>query len=259
MGQLEGKVAVITGATGDIGAATARRFAVEGASLLLVARRQEALDKLSQEIKSEVGESVEVELACADVTREEDVAGYVEAAQKHFGRIDVFVNNAGYQGVVAPTGDYPLDEFDKVIATNVRGTWLGMRAVMPAMAAGGGGSVVITSSMGGTKGFPGFSAYVTSKHANVGLMRTCAAEGVAAGIRVNCVNPGPIESQMMNAIHSLAAPDMPSAVKDQFLAGVPMGRYGDADEVASVMTFLASDSASYVTGACYSVDGGVMI
>lgn len=257
MGQLDGKTAVITGATGDIGSAAARKFAAEGAALLLVSRKAEPLDRLRAEVTERVP-GARVKTAAADVAREEDVAGYVDAARENFGRIDIFVNNAGYHGVFAPTGDYPPEEFDKVMATNVRGTWLGMRAVMPVMAADGGGSIVITSSIGGTKGFPGLSAYVTSKHANIGLMRTCAVEGTAMGIRVNCVNPGPLESRMMNTVHSQAAPDAPETVKGQFLAGVPMGRYGEAEEVASVMTFLASDAASYVTGTCYSVDGGAM-
>lgn len=258
MKQLAGKVAVITGASGDIGRAAARAFVCEGASVVLVGRREEPLTDLAGELAEVADSSDQIAVAAADVSKPEEVEGFVRAALERFGRIDIFVNNAGYQGVVAPTGSYPVEEFDKVMATNVRGAWLGMRAVMPVMAEHGGGSIIITSSMGGTKGFPGFSAYVTSKHANVGLMRTCAVEGAPLGIRVNCVNPGPIESQMMNQIHHMAAPDAPDAVKAQFVAGVPMGRYGRPDEVAAVMTFLASDASSYVTAGMYTVDGGVM-
>ncbi|MET8209140.1 SDR family oxidoreductase [Streptomyces sp. NPDC005373] len=259
MGQLDDKVAVITGATGDIGTATAKAFAREGASVVLVGRNKARLEEIAAELVGVNGDAEGVVIAVADVSRPDDVAGYVRVAVERFGRIDVFVNNAGYQGVVAPTGSYPIDEFDQVMATNVRGTWLGMRAVMPVMAEQpNGGTIIITSSMGGTKGFPGFSAYVTSKHANIGLMRTCAVEGAPIGIRVNCVNPGPVESSMMSRIHELAAPDAPQAVKDQFLAHVPMGRYAAPEEVANVMTFLADDASSFVTGGVYTVDGGVM-
>lgn len=152
--------------------------------------------------------------------------------------------------------DYPVDVFDKVLAVNIRGAWLGLRYVIPEMQKRKGGSIVITSSIGGLIGYPGLSAYVTSKHAAVGMMRSAALECAPLGIRVNTVNPAPIETRMMRSLEQQAAPDAPDQARQAFADLVPAGRYGTPEEVAQLMLFLASDESRYCTGGVYTVDGG---
>lgn len=252
MGKLDGRVAVITGGAGGIGLAAGRRFAAEGAKVLLVDLDEGTLDRAVGEVGEKHASAVR-----ADVTRPQDVERYVRAAVDRYGGIDVFLNNAGIEGAVKPIVDYPVDVFDRVIAVNVRGAWLGLRAVIPEMAKRGGGSIVITSSVAGIHGFANLSAYVTSKHAVVGMMRTAALECVALKIRVNTVNPAPIETRMMRSLEDGFAPGQATQAKQQILTGIPMGRYGTPEEVADLMLFLASDDSRYCTGAVYMVDGGV--
>ena len=193
----------------------------------------------------------------ADVTRPEDVERYVRAAVERYGGIDVLLNNAGVEGAVKPIPEYPIEVFDRVIEVNVRGVWLGLRSVIPEMAKRGGGSIIITSSVAGIHGFAGVSAYVTSKHAVVGMMRTAALECAPLKIRVNTVNPAPIETRMMRSLEDGFAPGQAAQAKQQILAGIPMARYGTAEEVAHLMLFLASDESRYCTGGVYMVDGGI--
>ena len=143
------------------------------------------------------------------------------------------------------------------MAVNVRGVWLGLKHVIPVMAKGGGGSIVITSSTAGVRAVPGGSAYVTSKHAVIGMMRTAALECAPLNIRVNTVNPAPIETRMMRSIEEQLAPGHPGQAKEQVKSRLPLGRYGQPEEVADVMLFLVSDQSRYCTGGVYMVDGGV--
>lgn len=251
--QLAGKVALVTGAGGAIGAATALLMLARGASVVAVDRAGTALDQLERD----AGPGASLHLTQADVTSEPSVAGYVAEAMKAFGRIDVFFNNAGVEGHVTPIADYPLAEFEHVLQVNVVGVFLGLKHVIPVMAEQGGGSIINTSSVAGLIGSPGLSAYVASKHAVIGLTRTAAIECGAKNIRVNSVNPGPIESRMMRSIESQAAPGAPKAVHDQFAQRIPLGRYGGCDEVASMVAYLASDEAKYLTGGVFVVDGGM--
>jgi len=250
MGRLEGKRAVITGAAGGIGEVVAQRFADEGARLVLVDVDQAKVNELAARLGSDIAHAV-----AADVSNEEAVRGYVETAVRTLGGIDVFLNNAGIEGHVAPTPDYPTDMFDQVMAVNVRGAFLGMKYVMPHMKANGG-SIVITSSVAGQMGTPGISAYTTSKHAVVGLMRTTAIEGAADRIRVNTVHPGPVHTRMIRALETQIMPDDPDEARRLREARVPMQRYGEPQEVANIMLFLASDESAYCTGGTYMVDGG---
>ena len=172
MVRLEGKVALITGATGGIGQAAARLFAEEGARLALVDLDETAL----QETVRSIGEDT-ASYTVADVTQPEQAQAYVNAAVDRWGGIDVYLANAGIEGAISPIPDYPIDVFDRVMAVNVRGVWLGIKYVVPAMRQRGGGSIVITSSTAGVGGGPDMSAYTTSKHAVIGLMRTAAMEG----------------------------------------------------------------------------------
>jgi len=252
MGKLDNRVAIITGGSGGIGRAATLRFVEEGAKVLLVDIDERAL---RDAIKA-VGEP-NASFICADVTGEDDTRRYVEAAVERYGKVDILLANAGIEGTFKPIPEYSLEMFDRVIAVNVRGVWLGLKHVIPVMARGGGGSIVITSSTAGIHGYAGGSAYVTSKHAVIGMMRTAALECAPMKIRVNTVNPSPIETRMMRSIEEQLAPGHPGQAKEQFQAGLPLGRYGHPEEVADVMLFLASDQSRYCTGGVYMVDGGV--
>ncbi len=252
MGRLDGKVAIITGGSGGIGIAAGRLFTREGAHVLLVDLQEELLRQAVQDVGGTA-----VSYAVADVTQPEQVQTYVRTAVERYGGVDIALQNAGIEGVVQSISDYPLDMFDKVLAVNVRGVWLGLKYTMPEMRKRGGGSIVITSSVAGIRGTPGVSAYVTSKHAVIGMMRVAALEGAEHKIRVNTVNPAPIETRMMRSLEEGFAPGAAMHAKERIAATVPLRRYGSPEEVADVMLFLASDDSRYCTGGVYMVDGGI--
>ena len=257
MARLEGKVAVITGATGGIGRAASRLFAEEGAKVALVDLDEAVLQQLAQSI----GED-KASYTVADVTDPGQSQAYINAAVNRWGGIDAYLANAGIEGTLATIPDYPIDVFDRVIAVNVRGVWLGIKYAVPAMRERGGGSIVITSSTAGIGGTTEMSAYNTSKHAVIGLMRVAALECASHGIRVNTVNPAPIETRMMRSIEEqrVAAMDDASVTvevaKQSYAQRIPLRRYGNPEEVAKMMLFLASDDSSFCTGGVYMVDGG---
>ena len=257
MARLTGKIALITGGAGGIGQAAARKFTAEGARVVLVDLDEAAL----QTVVESIGEDM-ASYAVADVTQPEQVKSYVNSAVERWGGIDIYLANAGIEGTLSTIPDYPIDIFDRVMAVNVRGVWLGLKYVIPVMRNRGGGSIVITSSTAGIGGSAGISAYVTSKHAVIGMMRTAALECAPLGIRVNTVNPAPIETRMMRSLEEMrAAVADDSAVtleqtKQSFEARIPLQRYGNPEEVANMMLFLASDESSFCTGGVYMVDGG---
>ncbi len=251
MGKLDGKVAIVTGGAGGIGAASAELFVREGASVMLVDREEQGLRAAADAIRSE-----RVAWAVADVSSPEAVERFVQQTLERFGRIDVVFANAGVEGRVAPIVDYPLAELDRVLAVNVRGPFLAIQRAAPHIAKRGGGSIIVTSSVAGHVGSPGLSAYVASKHAVMGLVKTAAIELAPLGIRVNALNPGPIENRMMRSIEDQAAPGKGEQVKQGFLALVPMRRYGTNEEMARMALFLASADSSYCTGASFLGDGG---
>ena len=257
MTRLDGKTALITGAAGGIGQAAAKLFTEEGARVVLVDLDEGALQDLVRFIGEERSSSV-----VADVTQPDQARNYVQAAVERWGGIDILLANAGIEGVIAPIPDYPIDTFDQVMAVNVRGVWLGIKYVVPVMQQRGGGSIVITSSTAGVSGTADMSAYTVSKHAVIGLMRTAAMEGAPFGIRVNTVNPAPIETRMMRSIEELrvAALDDSEITVEQMkrsaAARIPLQRYGNPEEVARLMLFLASEESSFCTGGVYMVDGG---
>ena len=255
--RLSEKVALITGGAGGIGQAAARLFTDEGAHVVLVDREEAAL----QDVVSSIGED-KASFVVADVTKPDETQNYVKAAIERWGGIDIYLANAGIEGMVSSIPDYPHDMFDQVMAVNVRGVWLGLKSGIPGMRERGGGNIVITSSTAGIGGTAGMSAYTTSKHAVIGLMRTAALECAPMGIRVNTVNPAPIETRMMRSLEEMrvAAADSSEITveraKQSYASRIPLQRYGYPEEVAKVMLFLASDDSSFCTGGVYMVDGG---
>lgn len=248
--KLANKVVLITGAAGGIGLAAAQRFVSEGAAVVLVDLDEGALRRAQAELGPAASWVV------ADAGSPQAMENAVQVACERHGGIDVLLANAGIEGAVAPLTEYPLEAFDRVLNVNVRGVFLSLKYVIPAMRERGGGSIVITSSAAGVSGIPKLSAYVASKHAVIGLMRSAALECARYNIRVNTVNPGPVETRMMRSIEDGNAPGAGDVVKQKMLAAVPLRRYAQAQEIANMMVFLASDDSSYCTGGVYMVDGG---
>lgn len=250
--RLDGKVAVITGAGGEIGRASAILFAARGARIVAVDRDADALAELRTTLAADCAPI----LIEADVTDEPQVCGYVERAVAETGRIDIFFNNAGIEGGIHPIPDYPTDLFRRVIEINVVAVFLGMKHVIPIMVGQGGGAVINASSTAGVTGAAGLSAYIASKHAVIGLTRTAAAESASKNVRVNSINPGPVVGRMMATITEGFAPGDGEAMAQRLAAGIPSGRYSTPDEIAAVAAFLASEDARHIHGASLIVDGG---
>ncbi len=238
MGRLDGKVAIITGGSRGIGAASARAFAAEGARVVLAARSRDALEALVAELGGEMALAVQT-----DVTDEASVKALVDAAVKRFGRLDVAFNNAGGGQQPRPLADIPVEDFDRTIATSLRGVFLCMKHEIPAMLATGGGAIVNMSSSAGLGAAQGIGSYVAAKHGVLGLTKTAALDYAEKGIRVNALAPGPIFTR----------PEMEAANVGQW---VPMKRMGRPEEVAAAAVWLCSDESSYITGTTLSIDGG---
>jgi len=251
MADLVGRVVLITGAASGIGLAAARLCAVAGAHIILVDCKVDALDDACASLNAETLGIV------ADVGEHDTASRYVAAAVERFGRIDIAMLNAGMAGKVARIDAVSVEEFDRIMAVNVRGVWSGIAALFPVMKANGGGSIVLTASTGGVLGAPMVAPYIASKHAVIGLMKSSAIEGARYGIRVNAVAPAPIDTDMMTQINEgLGAGDIQKS-RQRTIAHVPLQRYGTALEVAKTMVFLGSDDAAYTTGATYLIDGGM--
>jgi 3alpha(or 20beta)-hydroxysteroid dehydrogenase len=250
---MDGKAVVITGGGGGIGRATARLLAAGGARLLLVDRDAGRLEEIAGELAAS---GAQVRTRTADVTRSQDVRGYVEEALAAFSRIDVFFNNAGIIGPIGPLAELSEDDFDEVMAINARGVFLGLRHVLPVMLEQRSGSIINTGSLSSERGLPGTSAYNAAKHAVLGLTRSAAAEVAHAGIRVNAVLPGMIDTPMLQEVTS-GFGDAEGA-RRAAEAVSPQGRLGRPEEVAAVVAFLASDAASLVNGVGWPVDGGIL-
>jgi NAD(P)-dependent dehydrogenase (short-subunit alcohol dehydrogenase family) len=250
--RLDGRVAVVTGAAGVIGTATIRLLAERGARIVAVDRREQDLAAAIKDLPA----SAEALAIAADVTQEEEVAEYVRATLDRFGTIDAFYNNAGIEGDIKPIPEYSLESFRRVLDVNVVGVFLGMKHVLPVMLKKNKGSIINTASIAGLMGSPMIAVYSASKHAVVGLTKSAAWECTGTGVRVNCVCPGLIDSRMLSTILQGRNPGNEPPPNDKIVDRIPARRLGQASEVASVVAFLASDEASYVSGSSYTVDGG---
>jgi NAD(P)-dependent dehydrogenase (short-subunit alcohol dehydrogenase family) len=250
--RMDGKVAVVTGAAGVIGTATMRLLAERGARIVAVDRRQQDLQAAIKDLPA----SAQALAVTADVTSEDEVAEYVRAAVDKFGTIDAFYNNAGIEGDIAPITKYSLESFRRVLDVNVVGVFLGMKHVLPVMLKQNKGSIINTASIAGLIGSPDIAVYSASKHAVIGLTKSAAQECAKTAVRVNCVCPGLIDSRMLSAILDGRNPGNAPVPNARIVERIPARRLGLASEVASIVAFLASDEASYVSGSAYTVDGG---
>lgn len=245
------KVVLITGGSGGIGATAAKLFITEGAKVMLVDINEKAL----KETISDIGND-NLAYAVADVSNEQQTKKYVNETIQRFGQIDIFLNNAGVEGKVIPLDEYPLDEFNKVIDVNVKGAYYGLRHVFPHMKKNGG-SIIITSSVAGLAGTPNVLPYVTSKHAVIGMMKSAALEGAPYKIRVNTINPSPVDNRMMRSLEEGFAPGEANNAKTNFEQSIPLGRYATNEEVAKLMLFLAGGDSEFITGTVNPIDGGM--
>lgn len=241
------KVVLITGALTGIGRATALAYAKEGANIVISGRRDDAGHQLAAELRSA---GVEAEFIRADVRDDDEVRNLVDQTVARFGRIDIAVNNAGTEGEPGPLTEQTAEKVNATFATNVLGVVLSLKHELRVMQAQGSGAIVNISSAFGKVGAPGAAIYVASKHAVEGLTKSAALESVAAGVRVNAVAPGPIQTGMLDRFTG------GDEVKNYLANELPMKRLGKVEEIAQTILFVNSDKASYITGQSISVDGG---
>ena len=248
---MNGKVALITGASSGIGRATAEAFAAKGAKIVVAARRPDELASLVSEIEAGGGQATAF---TTDVSKAEDVVRMVEHAIESFGRLDYAVNNAGIEGALAGITDLTEDDWDRVLDINLKGIFLCMKYEARAMLdCGNGGAIVNVGSVNSFLGFPGGSAYVASKHGMVGLTTSVSAELAPRGIRVNLVCPGFVDTPMHHRARGLLGDELYDKV---LLPNVHLRRAGRPEEIARSIVFLCSDEASYITGTTLTPDGG---
>ncbi len=240
------KVAIVTGGSFGIGRATAIAFAKNGAKVVIADWVED--DETLSSIKEFGGEAIFYK---CDVSKDADVKMMVDKTIEQYGRLDYAFNNAGIEGIMAPTADCTEENWDNTININLKGIWLCMKYEIPHMLAAGKGAIVNCASIAGLVGFPGLPAYVAAKHAVVGLTKNTALEYVKAGIRVNAVCPGAIKTPMIDRITGNK-----KEAEAQFAAMEPIGRLGQPEEVAEAVIWLCSDAASFITGHSMAVDGG---
>lgn len=246
------KVVLITGGAGGIGLASAKKFHDYGAKIALVDLNEAALAKA----KESLGNGDDIITVAADVSDEAQSENYVKETMAAFGRIDVFVNNAGINGAVESVTEMTAKNIDSVLDINVKGVIWGLKYVLRVMKEQKSGSVINVASIGGWVGSPGMSAYVASKHAVVGITKSVALEVVGDGIRVNAVNPTAVETEMMRSIEANRGGAEAAAIKEQIIQGIPMGRYAQPEEIADLIVYLGSEYSSFITGAYHKIDGG---
>ncbi|TWV26722.1 MULTISPECIES: SDR family NAD(P)-dependent oxidoreductase [Streptomyces] len=242
--EFAGRTALVTGAASGIGLATARRLGQGGARVVIADYNAEGAASAAAALRDE---SVEASAVTVDVTDPASIEAAVRFAQDTYGALHLAVNNAGIGGESAPTGDYDIDVWNRVVRTNLDGVFYSMRYEIPALLAAGGGAIVNTASILGSVGFAGSPAYVAAKHGVVGLTKTAATEYAAQGVRINAVGPGFIDTPLLQGMDKQAY--------DGLVQLHPAGRLGRSEEVAEVIAFLLSDRASFVHGSYHLVDG----
>jgi len=253
MFDMEGRVCLITGGAGSLGLASAGLLMAAGARVALVDLDAAALERA----RDALGGGDQVIGLAGDVSEEADVARVVAETVHAFGQIDVLFSNAGNFGTVAPIEAYPVEVFDAVLKVHVRGAFLMAKHAVPHM--GRGGSIIITSSVAGLRGDPGVYGYITAKHALTGLMRVLAKELAPRGIRVNTINPGPLSNGFQKRVEDDLSGIIGRDGAAFFDEIIPMGRHGEAEEIARSVLYLASDQSSFTTGTVLSVDGGMSV
>jgi NAD(P)-dependent dehydrogenase (short-subunit alcohol dehydrogenase family) len=244
---LENKVALVTGGTSGIGKATALALSDAGAKVVLSGRREPEGEDTANSIRQSGTECLFVR---SDVSNETDVKALIQQTVEHYGRLDCAFNNAGIEPLTKPLHEQSVEDFDKLMAINLRGVFLCMKYEIQQMLTQGTGTIINNSSMGGIIAFAGVSPYIASKHAVMGLTRSAALDYAKQGIRINAVNPGLIATEMLDRFSS------EDLTLEQFALSVPMGRLGKPDEIAAAVVFLCSDAASYITGQSLVLDGG---
>ncbi len=248
-----GRIVLITGAANGIGRATATSFAQAGAKLVLVDRDAQAGAQAAAELSAA---GTDARFFAADVSKSAEVEAFVHATVTAHGRIDCFFNNAGIEGGFKPIPSYDEDEFDRVIAVNLKGVFLGLKHVLPVMAAQHAGAIVNTASVAGLIGAPGMSAYIASKHGVLGLTKTASGEFARQGVRINAICPGSVDTRMIHSIEEMVNPADPAAAQRLNAENTPTGRYTRPDEIAGLVMYLCSDIAANITGAHFVIDGG---
>jgi 3alpha(or 20beta)-hydroxysteroid dehydrogenase len=248
-----GQVAIVTGAGGGIGRAVSLALAVAGARVLVSDVSVSDGEQTTALIRER---GATARFMIADVSREADVAACVAGVLGDWGRIDILMNNAGWQGPIQPLVDCSVEMFDKVMSINVRGVFLGLKHVLPVMITQRRGAVVNTASLAAYVGSHSLAPYAASKHAVLGLTKSAALEVARKGVRVNAVCPGPVDTPMIDAIEAAQAPGDAQALRAKRAATIPDGRYAKPDEVANLMVYLASDYANHITGQGIQINGG---
>ena len=249
MGIMNGKYCVITGGAGSVGLASAKALSEEGAIIMLVDRDIAALEQAADAIGSS-----DTLIAAADISDTTQVQAFIKQATDAWGKIDVLFANAGVSGTNASVADYPEDIFDDVMDVNVRGTFLTLKHAIPHLR--DGGSIVVTSSIMGVRTRPGTVAYITSKHALIGMVRCVARELAGRNIRANIIAPGPLENEFQQTIEDRVSAAMGVNATEMLNNMIPLGRHGTATEIAKAVLFLASDQSSFTNGTVLMADGG---
>ncbi|WP_299329471.1 SDR family NAD(P)-dependent oxidoreductase [Parasphingopyxis sp.] len=249
---LKGQIALVTGATQGIGLAVVTRLARDGADIIALDLPRGDHDGLVAKVEAAGRKIHSVKGSVADAA---SWRAALEIIEKTGGKLDILVNNAGISGYLGLLADYPDEQFDEIMEINVRGVFLGLKYCLPALIEARGSAVNI-SSIAGIRGGANISGYAASKHAVVGLTQAAASENAMRGVRVNAVCPAPIQTDMIDELARTRRPDNPEAFAESFRSGLPMGRYGEPEEVANVIAFLVGPEASFVNGAIVPVDGG---